>query len=64
MARQRTLYQDKWNTKKVWEVTKLIGGYYLRQYIDGKQFGRGARVTKGYLRSIGILDFEVIEVVG
>lgn len=39
MSVQRTFYQDRWNPDKTWEVVKLVGGYYLRQYIKGKQFG-------------------------
>ena len=56
----RTFYQDRWNTDKTWEVVKLIGGYYLRQYIKGNQFGRGLRTTKKYIQSIGIFDFKKI----
>ena len=41
MAVKRTYYKDRYNDNKVWEVVKLRGGYYLRQYICGKQFGRG-----------------------
>ena len=41
MAVKRTFYRDRWNDRKVWEVVKLRGGFYLRQYINGKQFGRG-----------------------
>ena len=41
MAVKRTYYKDRYNDNKVWEVVKLSGGYYLRQYICGKQFGRG-----------------------
>lgn len=39
MAVRRTYYRDRWNEKKVWEVVKLVGGYYLRQYISGQQVG-------------------------
>lgn len=39
MALQRNYYRDRWNEKKVWEVVKLVGGYYLRQYISGQQVG-------------------------
>lgn len=58
MSTQRTFYQDRWNPNKTWEVVKLVGGYYLRQYIKGKQFGRGIRTTKKYIQSIGVFDFE------
>lgn len=54
---QRTFYQDIWNEKKVWEVVKLSGGFYLRQYIDGKQYGRGIRTSKRFIEGIGIMGF-------
>ena len=54
------LYQDRWNEKKEWEVVKLVGGFYLRQYIDGRQQGGGLRTTKEFIKSIGILDFQEI----
>lgn len=57
---ERIYYRDKYNRNKVWEVAKLNGGYYLRQYVCGRQIGRGLRTTKKFIRSIGILDFEVI----
>lgn len=60
MALQRTYYRDRWNEKKVWEVVKLVGGYYLRQYISGKQVGRGVRTTKGFIKSLGVLEFEKV----
>lgn len=40
---------DKYDSFKTWEVTKLSGGFYLRQFINGKQFGKGARLTKKWL---------------
>ena len=58
---KRNFYQDRWNEKKVWEVATLVGGLYLRQYIDGVQYGRGARTTKKFIRSIGILGFQEID---
>ncbi len=61
MAVKRTYYKDKYNDNKVWEVVKLNGGYYLRQYICGKQFGRGMRTTKKHIQSFGIFDFEKAE---
>ena len=61
MAVKRTYYKDRYNGNKVWEVVKLSGGYYLRQYICGKQFGRGMRTTKKYIQSLGIFDFEKAE---
>lgn len=57
----RRYYKDAYNPQKVWEVTQLVGGYYLRQYVNGRQFNRGTRVTKKFLKSIGILDFEVVD---
>ena len=57
---ERTYYRDKYNKDKVWEVVKLHGGYYLRQYVRGSQAGRGLRTTKKFIQSIGILDFEVV----
>lgn len=60
MTAKRTFYRDKWNKQKVWEVVALKGGFYLRQYINGKQFGRGIRTTRECIKNIGILDFEVI----
>lgn len=56
----RTYYQDKWNENKVWEVVKMVGGYYLRQYVCGQQINRGLRTTKQFIKSLGIFEFEVI----
>lgn len=58
---KRTFYRDAWNKNKVWEVVELSGGYYLRQYINGKQFGRGLRTTKKHIQKIGIFDFEKVQ---
>lgn len=55
---RRDFYKDTYNGNKVWEVATLSGGYYLRQYICGKQFGRGVRTTKRKLKEIGILQME------
>ena len=55
---KRMFYKDKWNTNKVWEVVELIGGYYLRQYVCGKQWGKGIKTTKKFIKNIGIFDFE------
>lgn len=60
MKRQRTYYIDRYNNKKMWEVTKLIGGYYLRQYIEGRQVNRGLKTSKKFLENIGILSFEKV----
>lgn len=59
IAVKRTYYKDRYNDNKVWEVTKLKGGYYLRQYICGEQFGKGLRTTKKFIQSLGIFDFEI-----
>lgn len=56
--KKRKFYRDRWNSNKIWEVVKLAGGYYLRQYIKGVQFGKGLRTTKAYITSIGIFGFE------
>ena len=61
MAVKRTYYKDKYNDNKVWEVAKLKGGYYLRQYICGEQFGNGLRTTKKFIQSLDILDFETVK---
>ena len=63
MAVQRTFSQDRWNKNKVWEVVQLVGGYYLRQYVCGQQWGRGLRTTKEFIKSLGILEFEQIPAV-
>lgn len=57
---KREFYIDKYNDKKVWEVVKLKGGYYLRQYINGKKFGRGIKTSKKYIKSLGIFNFEML----
>lgn len=57
---KRTFYKDKWNSQKVWEVTKLSGGFYLRQYICGEQWGKGLKTTKRFIQSLGIFDFEQV----
>lgn len=60
MALKRTFYQDRWNSQKTWEVVHMIGGYYLRQYICGKQWGSGMKTTKKFIKRIGIFEFEEI----
>ena len=62
-ARKRTIYQDPYNPIKTWEVTELSGGYYLKQFIKGKQFGRGSRTTKKHLKEMGIFEMECIKVI-
>lgn len=58
LSSKRTFYRDRWNSDKILEVVKLVGGYYLRQYIKGVQFGRGLRTTRKHIASIGIFSFE------
>lgn len=57
---KRTFYKDRWNENKVWEVAEIIGGYYLRQYVCGKQQGKGIKTIKKFIKSIGIFDFEQV----
>lgn len=59
----RTIYQDPYNSIKTWEVTELSGGYYLKQFIKGKQFGRGSRTTKKHLKEMGIFEMSCIKVI-
>lgn len=60
---KRTIYQDPYNNNKTWEVTELSGGYYLKQFINGKQFGRGSRTTKKNLKEIGIFGMDCIKII-
>lgn len=60
----REFYIDKFNPKKVWEVAYLNGGgLYLRQYIAGRQWGKGIKTTKKFVKSIGIFDFDLLKVI-
>jgi len=54
---ERKYYIDRYNSRKMWEVTKMKGAYYLRQYINGRQYGRGMRTTKKFIHEIGIDNF-------
>ena len=56
----KTLYQDKYNPQKTWEVTSNSHGFYLRQFICNKQFGKALKTTREYIKSIGVLDMKVI----
>ena len=56
----KTIYQDKYNPQKTWEVTSMSHGFYLKQFICNKQFGRGLRTTREYIQSIGILDMKIL----
>lgn len=53
-------FADTWNSHKVWRVTEINHGMYLRQIINGKQFGRGIRTNKKQLESIGITGMRKI----
>lgn len=51
----RTYYKDKYNSNKVWEITKQSGGnYYVKQFINGKQFGKGTRMSKEMIMDLGL----------
>ena len=58
--KDRRYFQDPYNENKIWEVTKLKGGYYLRQYIGHVKFGRGLKVSKDWLNQIGVLNFKEV----
>ena len=60
---KRKIYQDPYNSTKTWEVTELSGGYYLKQFINGKQFGKGSRTTKKWLEQIGIFEMDCIKII-
>lgn len=57
---KREFYRDRYNQNKVWEVARLAGGYYLRQYVKGQQFGTGLRTSRKFIESIGIFEFEKV----
>jgi hypothetical protein len=38
----------------------MKGAMYLKQYINGLQFGKGTRCTKAQIKEIGIFDFKRI----
>lgn len=55
----RKFFKDQYNANKVWEVVRLSGGnYYVRQYINGKQYGRGSRIHKKLIDEIGMMKGE------
>ena len=35
-------------------------GFYLKQFICKKQFGRGLKTSREYIQSIGILDMKIL----
>ena len=51
----KTIYQDKYNPNKTWEVTSMSHGFYLKQFICNKQFGRGLRTTREYIKSMLVI---------
>lgn len=55
------LYQDPYNENKTWQVIKMKGVYYLKQFICGRQYSRGARCTKAWLAHIGIFEMKIID---
>ena len=57
---ERRRYQDPFNDNKIWEVTNIKGGIYLKQFIGGKQFGKGMRVTKQKLKELGIANMQEV----
>ncbi|WP_304754263.1 hypothetical protein [Dubosiella newyorkensis] len=59
---RRIRYQDPYNSHKVWEVSHLKGGFYLKQYISGRQWSRGRRVTKRFLEMIGVLSMPIVSI--
>ena len=61
MDKDRKRYQDPYNKSKIWEVTKLKGGFYLKQFISGKQYGKGIRVTKKKLDELGIANMKEVK---
>ena len=60
--KKRVLYKDPYSNTKFFEVTKLSGGYYLKEILNGKQFGRGVRTTKRSLKLIGITDMPMVSI--
>ena len=61
-ARMTVLIQDRFNENKKWELSVLSGGLYLRQMICDCQYGRGCRVTKKFVKDIGILDMKCLSI--
>ena len=63
MAISKKYYKDPWNEKKVWEVVRMLSGYYLRQYIGGQQVNKDLKTTKKFIKSLGIFGFEEVATV-
>lgn len=51
-------FKDKYSAFKEWEIIKLNGGYYLKQYIKGKQFGRGFKTSKKWIEKTLEIELE------
>lgn len=51
-TRKNIIITDRYNIDKKWQIIKLKGGYYLKQFIKNKQFGRGARISKKRIEKI------------
>lgn len=58
---KREFYRDRYNQNKVWEVARLAGGYYLRQYVKGQQFGTGLRTSRKFIETDVTLDVTMID---
>ena len=55
-------FRDQYNGNKVWEVTKLSGGnYYVKQFINGTQYGKGSRIHKWLIDDISMMEGKEIE---
>ena len=55
-------FVDRYNPIKVWEVTKLSSGnYYVKQFINGTQYGKGLRIHKWLIDDIGMMEGKEIE---
>ncbi|QQV88854.1 hypothetical protein Liucustia_154 [Acinetobacter phage Liucustia] len=57
---KRDLYQDKYNPRKTWQVNRMKGAKYLKQFIDGVQYGKGIRCNMKFIKQIGIDNFKLI----
>lgn len=58
---ERKLYVDGYNKSKVWEVTCLKGGFYLKEYVAGKQHSRGVKLSLKKLKKMGILNGKIVK---
>lgn len=53
----KRFFVDRYNANKIWEVTKLSGGnYYVKQWICGKQYGKGYRMYKRFIDEVGMMS--------